>query len=56
MCGSILQEEKGDRKLQLMLSQYMWFGQMNSLKGLQTIGEDNKRNYYGWKRDGKKSV
>ena len=36
-----------------MLSQYMQFSQMNSLKGLQTIGEDNKGNYHGWKRDEK---
>lgn len=27
---------------------------MNSLKALQTIEEDNKGNYHGWKRDEKK--
>ena len=36
-----------------MLSQSMQFGQMNSFKGLQSIEEDNERNYHGWKGNGK---
>lgn len=41
--------EKKRTQWQLTLSQYLQFGEINSVKGLQAIGEDDKRSYHGWK-------